>query len=105
MIKDIITVKSGDWSADICPRLGGNIIRLTYRGENVFRALEDEAELKINPYLWGAPILMPANRTKEAKFVFEGKEYRLPLNEPRFNCHLHGLVLYQEFESATEPPS
>ena len=104
MIKDIITVSKGDWSADICPRLGGNVIKLTYKGEDVLRALTDEAELKINPYLWGAPILMPANRTYEGKFVFEGNEYSLPINEPHFNCNLHGLVLYEEFEtvSATE---
>lgn len=99
MIKDIITITSGDWSAEICPRLGGNVIRLTYKGEEVLRRLTDEDELKINPYLWGAPILMPANRTKEARFTFEGKEYLLPLNEPRFNCHLHGLVLYEAFEA------
>ena len=99
MIKDIITVACGDWSADVCPRLGGNVIRLTYKGENVLRALENEDELKINPYLWGAPILMPANRTYAGKFVFEGKEYTLPINEPHFNCNLHGLVLYEAFDT------
>lgn len=99
MIKDIITINAGDWSADVCPRLGGNVIRLTYKGENVLRALENEEELKINPYLWGAPILMPANRTYLGKFVFEGKEYTLPLNEPRFNCNLHGSVLFEAFET------
>jgi len=104
MIKDTITISCGEWSADICPRLGGNVIGLTYRGEEVLRRLTDEAELKINPYLWGAPILMPANRTYEGKFIFEGKEYTLPLNEPRFNCNLHGSVLYEAFETveATE---
>ena len=104
MIKDIITISSGDWTADICPRLGGNVIGLSYKGEEVLRRLTDEAELKINPYLWGAPILMPANRTYQGKFVFEGKEYTLPLNEPRFNCNLHGSVLFEAFETveATE---
>ena len=99
MIKDVITIAAGDWQADICPRLGGNVIRLTYKGNDVLRALIDEDELKINPYLWGAPILMPANRTYEGKFVFEGKEYSLPINEPHFNCNLHGLVLYEAFDT------
>ena len=101
MIKDVIRISSGEWTADICPRLGGNVIGLSYKGEDVLRRLTDEEELKINPYLWGAPILMPANRTYQGKFLFEGKEYVLPLNEPRFNCNLHGSVLYESFETVS----
>lgn len=101
MINDVITIKNGDWSAEVCPRLGGNVIGLTYKGADVLRKLVNEEELKINPYLWGAPILMPANRTYAGKFVFEGKEYSLPINEPHFNCNLHGLVIYEEFELVT----
>ena len=99
MIKDTITLKCGLWQANICPRLGGNIIGLTYCGEDILRPLENEDDLKINPYLWGAPILMPANRTKAGKFNFEGREYTLPLNEPAHGNNLHGSVLYQCFET------
>ena len=99
MIKDVVKIRGGEWEADVCPRLGGNVIRLTYKGCNVLMPLNDEAELKINPYLFGAPILMPANRTYKGRFVFEGKEYSLPLNEPHNNCNLHGSVLYEEFET------
>ena len=98
MIKDTITLKFGDWQADVCPRLGGNIIGLSYKDEAVLRPLVNEDDLKINPYLWGAPILMPANRTKAGKFNFEGREYTLPLNEPLHDNNLHGSVLYQVFD-------
>ena len=98
MIKDVIKINYGDWRADICPPIGGNIIKLTYQGRDVLRPLENEEQLKINPYLQGAPILMPANRTFEGKFVFEGREYCLPLNEPQNNCNLHGSVLFEAFE-------
>ncbi|MBO5281448.1 MAG: aldose 1-epimerase [Clostridia bacterium] len=101
MIKDTITLKCGEWQAVICPRLGGNITRLTYGGADVLRPLESEEQLKVNPYLQGAPILMPANRTFEGKFIFEGREYCLPLNEPQNNCNLHGSVLYEGFESVS----
>lgn len=57
-----------------------------------------EEQLKINPYLQGAPILLPANRTKDGKFSFGGKEYSLPINEPYTGAHLHGLVHLQKFE-------
>ena len=43
MIKDIITINAGDWSADICPRLGGNVIKLTYKGDE---AMKMEIEVK-----------------------------------------------------------
>ena len=104
MIKDTIILKNGEWQAVICPRLGGNIIGLMHGGENVLRPLENENDLKINPYLFGAPILMPANRTKAGKFNFEGREYTLPLNEPIHGNNLHGSVLYEAFDvvSVTE---
>ncbi len=98
MIKDTIKLRCGDWQAEICPRLGGNIIELKCGGVDVLRPLINEEDLKINPYLYGAPILMPANRTFEGEFVFEGKEYHLPINEPRNNCNLHGLVLFESFD-------
>ena len=98
MIKDTIALNRGLWQAVICPRLGGNIIALKYDGGDVLRPLVNEADLKINPYLWGAPILMPANRTKDGKFNFEGREYTLPLNEPLHGNNLHGSVLYQVFD-------
>ena len=101
MIKDSIILSCGEWQATVCPRLGGNIIGLCCDSENVLRPLENENDLKINPYLFGAPILMPANRTFEGKFTFEGKEYFLPLNEPHNNCNLHGSVLYEVFETVS----
>ena len=98
MIKDTITFKCGEWQATVCPRLGGNVIGLKYGNEDVLRPLANEDDLKINPYLWGAPILMPANRTRAGRFAFEGKEYALPLNEPLHDNNLHGSVLYQAFD-------
>lgn len=104
MIKDTIILNCGEWQAAVCPRLGGNIIALKCGKKDVLRPLEDEEQLKINPYLFGSPILMPANRTFEGRFLFEGRKYSLPLNEPQNNCNLHGSVLYEAFDvvSVTE---
>ena len=99
MIADTVTIRHDKWLALVCPRLGANVIKLTHEGKDVLRPLTDEDELKINPYLQGAPILMPANRTHKGKFTFEGKEYTLPLNEPQNDCNLHGSVLYQSFQT------
>lgn len=96
-VKDVISISYGDWDALVCARLGGNIIVLQHRGENVFVPLVDESQLKVNAYLQGSPILFPANRTNFGKFTFEGKEYTLPLNEDWSQCHIHGFVHMRPF--------
>lgn len=98
MINGAVKITKGDFQAYVCPRLGGNVVKLTHKGADVLRPLTDEADLQISQYLYGSPILMPANRTYKGKFVFEGKEYSLPVNEPHNDCNLHGSVLYEEFE-------
>ncbi len=94
---DIEVIESEGWRAEVAPALGGNIVSLSYNGEDIYVPLKSEKQLEINPYLQGAPILLPANRTAGAKFRFNGKEYKLPLNEPETGAHLHGLVHKQPF--------
>lgn len=97
-IKDSIVIKSGKWEAGVCPRLGANVIYLRYDGRDVLRPLSYEEQIEKNPYIQGAPILLPANRTYLGKFTFEGVDYELPITEPRTNSHLHGLVHRAPFE-------
>lgn len=97
-IKDTILLKCGDWEAGVCARLGGNTIYLRYCGKDILRPLTDEEQLSADPYLQGAPILLPANRIYEGRFCFEGVDYILPITEPRTNSHLHGTVHRQPFE-------
>ncbi len=96
-IKDTVVIKKGDWEVGVCARLGGNAIFFRHCGKDVFRPLEDEAQLAADPYLQGSPILLPANRIYRGKFSFEGVEYSLPITEPRTNSHLHGTVHRQPF--------
>ena len=92
MLKNVVTIRGGDWEADILPETGANPVRLTFRGEAVLRPLEDKSVLAVNPFLWGSPILIPANRTDGGRFSFDGIEYHLPLNEARLNNNLHGMM-------------
>ena len=96
-IKDVVSISYGDWEAVACARLGGNVIALRHKGADVFVPLSDEAQLGVNPYLQGSPILFPANRTNFAKFTFEGNDYTLPLNEDWSQCHIHGFVHTRPF--------
>jgi aldose 1-epimerase len=72
-------------------------VYLRYDGKDILRPLTDEAQIAVNPYLQGAPILLPANRTYLGKFSFEGVDYTLPITEPRTNSHLHGTVHRKPF--------
>lgn len=92
-----VDIRCGAWYAEVAPALGANVTRLQCAGEDVLVPLKDPKQLAINPYLQGAPILLPANRTKDGKFTFDGKEYLLPVNEPYTGAHLHGLVHLQAF--------
>lgn len=94
---NVKVIESEGWRAEVAPALGGNIVSLSYNGRDIYVPLKEEKQLEINPYLQGAPILLPANRTAGAKFGFNGKEYNLPLNEPATGAHLHGLVHRQPF--------
>lgn len=97
-ITDSISLRAGKWEAGVCSRLGANVIYLRYDGRDVLRPLCDEEQLEKNPYIQGAPILFPANRTYLGKFSFEGADYEFPITEPRTNSHLHGLVHKEPFE-------
>ena len=94
---NVKVIESEGWRAEVAPTLGGNIVSLSYNGRDIYVSLKEEKQLEINPYLQGAPILLPANRTAGAKFGFKGNEYKLPLNEPATGAHLHGLVHRQPF--------
>ena len=92
MLPDTIKLTCGSWSAEILPHTGANTVRLTWEGTDVLRPLCDLAELAENPFLHGSPILLPANRTDGAAFVFDGRRCLLPLNEPKLRNNLHGML-------------
>ncbi len=96
-MKYIINSSDKKWSAEISPIHGANVEKLQYENKDIFVPLKSEEQLKVNPFLQGSPILLPANRTYEGRFKFEGKEYTLPLNEPQRNANLHGSVHTKPF--------
>ena len=59
------------------------------------RSLED---LKQFPEQFGIPVLFPPNRIADGRFLFEGRECRLPVNETAMHNHLHGLAVGKPWE-------
>lgn len=88
------TIRSGHWQVEIAPAYGANPVSLRYRGTDVLVPWSEETK---DPFLVGAPLLLPANRTAGGCFRFRGQEYSLPVNELLSGCHLHGNLYRQEF--------
>ncbi len=97
-MKNIYELTAGDWRACVERTRGGNVISLTYGSRYVLVPLTSEAQYEENPYIQGVPMLLPANRTAEGTFVFDGRKYTLPVNEPATGAHLHGFLYKQTFE-------
>ena len=94
----IYELKKGDYSAKINLSRGANCISIRnekYKAK-LLREPDYSKELD-NPYLYGMPILFPVNRISQGTFVFEGRKYQFPINEPLTNCHLHGTLHETEF--------
>ena len=82
-----------DWEAELAPEFGGNLYRLAWRGNELLRTPPEPGVLRTEPELYGIPVLFPPGRIDGGEFTFNGGRYRLPLNEPARNNHLHGLAL------------
>lgn len=97
----IVKIQYGDYTALINPKSGANCISLRNSMYNAKILREpDTTDILDNPYLYGMPILYPANRISGGCFEFEGRTYKFPINESETNCHLHGMLHCAEFEIA-----
>lgn len=86
--KAMTRLRAGDWRLSLRPDLGGSIARLSWRNRDVLRPAPDEATDILQMACF--PLIPYANRIANGRFVFDGREVRLPV-DPRFGPHaLHG---------------
>lgn len=102
-LKGICLQKNG-WEAEVLPEYGMNMIRLSCRGKEVLRTPATEQEIRETPQVYGMPLLLPPNRTAGGTFVFHGKTYHLPINEPAFGNHIHGSLSKTPFRVLQHSP-
>ena len=88
---EAVTLCCGKWTAQVSPRYGMNTLALCWNGRAVLRSPGSLEEFLRLPEGYGTPPLLPANRTKDGTFEFEGRRYTLPIND-RFHTHKHGYV-------------
>lgn len=96
-----IKISSHGYTAIINPQKGANCTSLRYEKLGGVILREPRGERTDNPFLYGMPILFPANRISGGEFEFDGRQYKFPVNEPATGCSLHGSLHDREF-SATE---
>lgn len=94
-----VELTAGGYTAWILPARGGSCIRLARLGAEALRTPKDlRTYREENPYLYGTPPLFPPNRISGGSFLFEGRRYRLPVNEAKTGCFLHGVLHETAFD-------
>lgn len=98
-MSNFIKLVGGGYEATIDISKGANCIGLrnTEYGAKILREPDPEKGDRYS-FLYGMPILFPANRISDGCFEFEGRRYVFPINEPNTNCHVHGALSQQPFK-------
>lgn len=94
----MLRLSAGEWQAQVYPEWGMNLTALSWCKNPIFRTPTDEKALKNAPFLYGNPLLLPANRTQNGRFSFQGRIFTLPLSEPARGNNLHGQMADAPFE-------
>lgn len=99
---DAVMLQNGGYRAVILPGFGANCVSLIHldTGASLLREPPDAPTLRNNPNVYGLPLLFPPNRIRDGTFVFLGKRYTLPINEPARHHHIHGVLSASPFRHA-----
>ncbi|HWR11716.1 MAG TPA: aldose 1-epimerase [Rectinemataceae bacterium] len=92
-----IRLSAGGYAASICPSMGANCFQLERGGASFLRTPPSLGVFRENPNVYGLPLLFPPNRVGGGKYLFQGREYRLPVNEIGRGNHIHGFLSSAEF--------
>ncbi len=85
---DTVKLICGELAATVRTR-GANCVSLRHMGKDLPVLHEGGAH---EPFFCGMPLLFPVNRIDGGCFLFEGRKYCFPINEPETNCRLHGIL-------------
>ncbi len=92
---EAIEFSAQNYTAVVVPKLGANVIKLTWQKDDktfdVLRTPKDEQTLINDPYAYGVPVLLPANRIKDGFYEYDGVKYKFLQNYPN-KVHIHGVL-------------
>jgi len=104
MVGDIpaVRLEAGGYVAAICPGLGANCFLLERDGASFLRVPPSFETFRNERNIYGMPLLFPPNRIRDGAYRFQGRDYRLPINEPERGNHIHGFLSSAPFSLAGE---
>jgi aldose 1-epimerase len=94
---DVVTLSAHGFDLEILPALGGSVAWLNWTGPDgrtvpLLRPSDADAIASKNPSRLACFPLVPfANRIAGSRFVFAGREHRLPVNRPPDPMAIHGF--------------
>lgn len=104
MVGDIpaLRLEAGGYVAAICPDLGANCFLLERDGASFLRIPPSFDAFRRERNIYGMPLLFPPNRVRDGAYRFQGRDYRLPINELERGNHIHGFLSGTPFALAGE---
>lgn len=94
---DVVALSAHGFDLGLLPELGGSVAWLNWTGPDgrtvpLLRPSDADAIASRNPSRLACFPLVPfANRIAESRFVFAGREHRLPVNRPPDPMAIHGF--------------
>jgi aldose 1-epimerase len=86
----------------VITELGATIRQLRFHGRDLTVGFTAEEEV---PDYRGALVAPWPNRIADGRYSYEGQELRVPINEPKRDAALHGLVCDQPWALVSRQPS
>jgi len=84
-----LTLRAGEWLAELRPEAGGALASLTRGGTEVLRTMPQGSADPLEAACF--PLVPWCNRIRDGRFEWGGREVRLPANFPPEPHSLHGL--------------
>jgi len=82
-------LRAGEWEAELRPEIGGSLAALRWRGIDVLRAMPEGSTEPLEASCF--PLVPYANRIRDGRFGWQGRDVRLRANFPPEPHSLHGL--------------
>jgi aldose 1-epimerase len=101
---ELITIEVQSERAVIVPEAGCQCLNYRVGTLDLIAGPADPESWHAHPHRGGIPILFPwPGRVANARFTFKGREYRMPVNEPRGHS-IHGFASERAFRVARRGP-
>uniref|UniRef100_UPI0039EF78CC aldose 1-epimerase n=1 Tax=Bordetella sputigena TaxID=1416810 RepID=UPI0039EF78CC len=94
-----LRLQHGDASVDICPALGGTILRYTWRGIPILRPSDGVPDIARLTACY--PLLPYSNRIAGGRLTFGGKTYAIPRTVDYAPLPMHGLAWQRPWRVAS----